>query len=105
MNAGILEELMNQQFKLCENSMRVSVEQDGCNIMQKGEQLDPHKLGMRDLQLNDSPNIKTKSQSPKKVESSSYMIITMEGNHIHMINLKLLKRVKLITLLKPMFSK
>jgi hypothetical protein len=43
--------------------------------MQKGEQLDLHKLWMRDFQLNDSPNIRTKSQSPKKVESSLYIII------------------------------
>jgi hypothetical protein len=55
--------------------MRMSVEEDGCNIVQKGEQLDPHKLVMRDLQLNDSPNTRTKSQSPEKVESSPYIIL------------------------------
>jgi hypothetical protein len=36
--------------------MRVNVEQDGCSIVQKEEQLNPHKLGMKDLQLNDFPN-------------------------------------------------
>jgi hypothetical protein len=91
-----MEEPMNQQFKMCERSTRVNVEQDGCSIVQKGKQLNPHKLRMRDLQLIDFANTKIKSQSPKKVESFPYvilgMITIMEGSHIHMTNLKVLKR-------------
>jgi len=33
MNVGKLEELVNQQIKLCKSRRRMSVEQDGCNIV------------------------------------------------------------------------
>ncbi len=81
MNVSKLEEPMNQQFKLCESSMRVNAKQDGCRIVQKGEQLNPHKLWMRDLQLNDFPNIRIKSQSPKKVESFPYVILGYDNHY------------------------
>jgi hypothetical protein len=49
--------------------------------MQKGKQLNPHKLRMRDLQLNDFPNTRIKSQSPKKVESSPYIILGYDNHY------------------------
>jgi len=81
MNVSKLEEPMNQQFKLWKSSMRVNVEQDGCSIVQKEEQLNPHKLGMKDLQLNDFPNTRIKSQSPKKVESSPYIFLGYDNRY------------------------
>jgi len=61
--------------------MRVNAKQDGCSIVQKGEQLNPHKLWMRDLQLNDFPNTRIKSQSPKKVESFPYIILGYDNHY------------------------
>jgi hypothetical protein len=61
--------------------MRVNVEQDGCSIVQKEEQLNPHKLRMKDLQLNDFPNTRIKSQSPKKVESSPYIFLGYDNRY------------------------
>jgi hypothetical protein len=49
--------------------------------VQKGEQLNPHKLGMKDLQLKDFPNTSTKSQSPKKVESFPYIILGYDNHY------------------------
>jgi len=104
-----MEEPMNQQFKMCERSTRVNVEQDGCSIVQKGKQLNPHKLGMRDLQLIDFANTKIKSQSPKKVESFPYVILGYDnhyGGESHSYDKsESTKEVKSVILLRPMFSK
>ncbi len=59
----------------------MNVEQDGCNTVQKGEQLDLRKLGMRDLQLKDFPNTRTKSQSLKKLELSPYIILGYDNHY------------------------
>ncbi|KAH9553045.1 hypothetical protein CY35_09G099300 [Sphagnum magellanicum] len=70
MNMGILEEPVDQQLKVSENSRRMGAEEDGCSRMHKGEQQGSLWLGRRDLQLNDSANNETESQSRKEVESS-----------------------------------
>ncbi|CAM6008942.1 unnamed protein product [Sphagnum balticum] len=70
MNMGILEEPVDKQLKVSENSRRVGAEEDGCSRMRKGEQQGSLRLGRRDLQLNDSPNNETESQSRKEVDSS-----------------------------------